>query len=212
MDIAATIRRAREALGLSQTELAKRIGVSKTAVSKWEDGTSAPKRKRAAAVARVLGLSERELLAHANVGLTLVDDETSGRMIPIMRLSDVPETGVPMEAAESARFPRVLADVADNTHAVALKVDSVDMQGDVDDGDVVIVAKNVVPRADDLVVAVVDHEIMLRRYKPRGTDTSGHAVFDLTSPNPDIATRTVNATHPGRVLGVVIEHRRRRAP
>jgi transcriptional regulator with XRE-family HTH domain len=212
MDIATTIRRAREKLGLSQTELARRLGVSKTAVAKWEDGETAPKRVRAAKVARVLGLSEKELLAHANVGLTLVDDETSGRMIPLMCLNDVPASGLPTNPEDFAGFPKILADVGEDDVAVALSVTGPDMAGEINVGDIIIVSSRISPRADDVVVASVDNEILLRRFVPRGRDSSGHPVFDLLSTNPDVATRTVNASHPGRVLAVMIEHRRRRAP
>jgi transcriptional regulator with XRE-family HTH domain len=212
MDIAATIRRARERLGLSQTELARRLRVSKTAVAKWEIGETAPKRKRAQQVARVLGLSESELLAHANVGLTLVDDETGARMIPLMCLNDVPVSGFTTNPEEFSCFPKVLADVGEDETAIALKVTNAEMAGEINDGDVVIVSAKVDPRADDVVVASVDNEILLRRYIPRGRDSSGQIVFDLMSPNPDVATRTVNASHPGRVLAVVVERRHRRQP
>ena len=212
MDIAATIRRAREQLGLTQSEVARRLKVSKTAVSKWEEGETAPNRNRVAEVARVLGLKPSDLLAHARVGLTLVDDETSGRMIPVMCLNDIPESGMPTDPAALAAFPKVLADVSEELCAVALRVEGSEMAAEINDGDVVIVSPTVIPRKDDVVVAVVDHEIMLRRYKPRGIDTSGNTVFDLFSTNPEVATRTVNASHPGRILAVVIEHRRKRQP
>jgi DNA-binding XRE family transcriptional regulator len=212
MDIATTIRRAREKLGWSQTELARRLGVSKTAVAKWEDGETAPKRMRALKVARVLGLSEKELLAHANVGLTLVDDETGVRMIPFMCLNDVPVSGFSNHPEDYSGFPKVLADVGEDDTAIALKVTGPEMAGEINVGDLVIVSLKITPRADDVVIATVDNEILLRRYIPRGLDSSGHETFDLFSTNPDVSTRTVNASHPGRVLAVVIEHRRRRAP
>lgn len=45
----------RQRLGLSQQELAKRMGVSQQSVSKWEDGSSAPRGKRLKQLVSVLG-------------------------------------------------------------------------------------------------------------------------------------------------------------
>lgn len=49
------LREAREAAGLSQAELAARVGVSKQAISDIELGEKVPSLERAAAIARVLG-------------------------------------------------------------------------------------------------------------------------------------------------------------
>lgn len=68
--IHARIRQRREALGLSQSELARRLGVSYQTVQMWErepdpsrPGTStAPKRARLAEVAQILGVTPEWLL------------------------------------------------------------------------------------------------------------------------------------------------------
>jgi len=50
------IREAREAKGWSQGELAKRVGVTRAAVSRWELDETAPTRHRAPRVAEALGI------------------------------------------------------------------------------------------------------------------------------------------------------------
>jgi transcriptional regulator with XRE-family HTH domain len=58
---AAQVRRGRERLGLTQAELAKRVRVRDSTVSRWEDAKVFPRLEKLAAIARVLGIEEREL-------------------------------------------------------------------------------------------------------------------------------------------------------
>lgn len=53
----------RRQLGLSQTDLAKMLGVDQTAVHNWERGKAMPAAKRLPAIARILQCSVDELLA-----------------------------------------------------------------------------------------------------------------------------------------------------
>ena len=59
----ATIKRLREAKGLTQTELADRIGVSSKAVSKWETAKGLPDISLIEALSSVLGISVLELFS-----------------------------------------------------------------------------------------------------------------------------------------------------
>ena len=54
--VARAIARAREDLGITQTELARRLGLSRTAVYNWEHGETTPSANRLREVARALGL------------------------------------------------------------------------------------------------------------------------------------------------------------
>lgn len=62
MTINATIKRLREAAGLSQSELGRRLGVSYAAVQQWESGASRPRPQRIKELAQVLGVSQAVLL------------------------------------------------------------------------------------------------------------------------------------------------------
>lgn len=64
MDIGPVIRKYRKALGLTQEELAGRLGVSAPAVNKWEKGKSLPDIALLSPLARLLGISLDELLGH----------------------------------------------------------------------------------------------------------------------------------------------------
>ena len=57
------IRRLRRAAGLSQEELAGRLGVSRQSVSLWEQGETNPTVENIYAMTEVLGVSFDELMA-----------------------------------------------------------------------------------------------------------------------------------------------------
>lgn len=56
------LKELRERRGMTQTQLADRINVTKAAVSMWESGKSTPLRKYRAALCEALGCTESELL------------------------------------------------------------------------------------------------------------------------------------------------------
>ena len=58
-----SFKKARLIAGMTQTELAERLGVSTVAVSKWESGKNLPKAKRLPEVARVLQTTASNLLS-----------------------------------------------------------------------------------------------------------------------------------------------------
>ena len=55
------LRRHRLAAGLDQADLAKRVGVSVSAVSRWEAGMDIPRGSRFKQIAKVLGIKPIEL-------------------------------------------------------------------------------------------------------------------------------------------------------
>ena len=60
-----TIREARKALGLSQEQLAKLVGVTQGAVAQWENGLTHPAFAVLPKLAAVLGMTVDELIAKA---------------------------------------------------------------------------------------------------------------------------------------------------
>lgn len=62
MTIGGSIRHHRKRLGLTQLELAERVGVSVQAISKWETNTGLPDITMAVPLARALGTTTDELL------------------------------------------------------------------------------------------------------------------------------------------------------
>ena len=62
MTLGQRLQKARKESGLSQEELAEQLGVSRQAVSKWENGVSDPSTSNLIALAKLYGLSAEELL------------------------------------------------------------------------------------------------------------------------------------------------------
>jgi transcriptional regulator with XRE-family HTH domain len=62
MPLGTRIRKAREQARISQAELARRIGISKTAMNAIEGGDTDPRASRIVAIAQVLGVSTDALL------------------------------------------------------------------------------------------------------------------------------------------------------
>lgn len=67
-EIGERIRKYREELGISQKELAQRLGVSNSRVSNWEQGINRPDANVLADICRTLNVSPSDLL---NVRLSL---------------------------------------------------------------------------------------------------------------------------------------------
>lgn len=222
MDIALLLKQARERLGWSQAEAARRLGVTRSTINSWEKGRSAPKRHRAAKVAKTYNLPLSAIAGdpgHVNVAFP-ASGALSYRKVPLL---DWVDAGRGAELAVSYVF--------DGTHefiettfpvperAFALTIHGPSMEPEIYEGDVIIIDPNLSPRADDVVVAELlakgespgPGDVTCKRYRPRGP-TNGSPIFDLIPNNPDFPTITVNKNNPGRIVGIVIEvhHRLRR--
>jgi len=68
---------ARENAGLSQAELAKRLGIKQSTLRGWEDDLSEPRANRLATLAGVLGVSMMWLINGEGEGLAAPDDALS---------------------------------------------------------------------------------------------------------------------------------------
>lgn len=67
MTLGEQIRSAREAKNLSQEALAEHLGVSRQAVSKWENGTSEPSTTNLCALAKLYNVPPEELLRSVQI-------------------------------------------------------------------------------------------------------------------------------------------------
>lgn len=100
--------------------------------------------------------------------------------------------------------------VSDRSFALEVRGDS--MEPEFREGDVIIVDPSISPDASHYVIAELLRsatepgagEITFKQYRPRGIN----GIFDLVPLNPAYPTITVNGTNPGRVIGVVAEHKR----
>jgi len=73
MALSDRIAEARAAAGLTQSELARRLGIRPQSVQSWESGVSAPRARRLSEVAAVLGVPESYFFEE-----TATDSEKAG--------------------------------------------------------------------------------------------------------------------------------------
>lgn len=90
METKDVIRSMRLRLGLTEQQLADRIGVSRGSIQQWEKGTTAPKRANRGAVAAALGISVTELVAPANAASTIrVNEDVRGYTLTVQSVDSI---------------------------------------------------------------------------------------------------------------------------
>ncbi|HIU16841.1 MAG TPA: helix-turn-helix transcriptional regulator [Candidatus Avidesulfovibrio excrementigallinarum] len=99
------IQRCRKGLGISQEELAQRLGVSRQSVAKWETGQSVPDLNRLVTLADILGASLDYLLRD-----TIPQDAAAAPESPAARQSAPPVTAY---AGEGGMSPDAVCETGD---------------------------------------------------------------------------------------------------
>lgn len=104
----ARIRAARKAAGMTQAELARRVGIRSQGVNMWESGKNTPSRDNILAVARVTGAPVSWLLVggtlpEQNADGTFAPIEARGRFIPMISVHKALQ--VPPGTGGSHQFP-----------------------------------------------------------------------------------------------------------
>lgn len=96
---AALIRRARNRAGITQAELARRLGTTQSAVSRWERGHDEP---RLSTLAAVLGACDLRLVLGAEPDVDRAQIRQQLAMTPEQRLQSVVNLSRTLAAAEPA--------------------------------------------------------------------------------------------------------------
>lgn len=207
-----------EAQRLSTTQFGQRIGMSQSQVSQIKHGKNIGE-KVARRIEEMLGLEFGWMDQwHGQEG----DDKRRDAFRTIPLIGYV-EAGAWTDSSDAysrgdgiERLP-IDVDLASRLSPVAF---ALEIEGDsmtspdgsgFSAGDRIIVDPRVQPRPGDFVVAKVDdaEKATFKRFRDRGTDR-GARIIHLVPLNPDYATLVIDAENPGRVVGVMMEHRRRR--
>lgn len=195
------LQKIRKEKGLNQSSLAKRIGVSRSAVSMWETGASQPDHGMLLKLSEVLGVSLDELLGNTN-------SPSSPQGIKIPVLGTVP-AGIPLEAIEEVLdYEEITEDMARNGKYIALQIKGDSMLPTICNGDVVIVRLQPDVESGETAIVMVN-----------GDDATCKKVVKHTSgitlvPNnpaydPRFFTNEEISSTPIRILGKVVELRRK---
>lgn len=171
MGFADNVRANRERLGLSQEELARRVGLTNSAVSQWEGGRAKPRIGVMKALSEIFGMTVSELLGEDAPGAGMHEPVGRSGMVPMRRLGrthagnaveEIPDDGVvEVPAGVAGRHP----------HAFMLDVDGDCMDRAYPPGCVVMVDPDMEPWNGCAVVAETQPgESVMRRYM-RGSST-----------------------------------------
>lgn len=195
------LQKIRKEKGLNQSSLAKRIGVSRSAVSMWETGASQPDHGILLKLSEVLGVSLDELLGNTNS-----PSKPKGVKIPV--LGTVP-AGIPIEAIEDILdYEEITEEMSRSGKYIALKIRGDSMFPDIKNGDVVIVRLQPdVESGETAVVMVNGDEATCKKVikRPSGiTLAANNPAYE-----PRYFTSEEISSTPVRVVGKVVELRRK---
>ncbi len=155
-DVGKMIRDARQARGVSLRALAGKVGIHFSHLSKIENGKDSIGRDSLARIAEELGVDPDLLLG-----------ESGHQAVPFRVLGDV-AAGVPIEAIENVETFDLTKIFDPHGHfLLRVKGDSMIEDG-INDGDMAIVRHTTVAKNGDTVVAIIDGEATLKRFRKQG--------------------------------------------
>lgn len=98
--ISQNIQAARKALGLTQEDLANRLSVARQTVAKWESGESLPDLENAYALAKLLGVSVDDLIAHNEAATGCPIPPRGKHIFGIVRMGERGQIVIPKKARD----------------------------------------------------------------------------------------------------------------
>lgn len=201
------LKQLREAKGLSQSEVAKIIGVGRTTYLKWESGENQPTRKLDQ-LSRFFNVSIDYLLGKSDVK-AIKSKEQHGKGVKIPVLGRV-VAGVPIYAVqEILDYEEITPEMAATGDYFALQVKGASMEPTLRDGDIVIVKKQSTVDSGDIAIVLVngnDATVKEIKESPAGITLIGHNAAIYT---PQFYSNKETQNLPIQIIGKVVEMRRK---
>jgi len=223
MNVNERIKSRRMACGLTQDQVANRVGVTRVAVSHWERGGADPNGRYLNELAAALGVSVDWLLTGKEEGTMGVSEPPfpgyrnvepaeipQGTRVPILSYVQAGQWREMCEQATAfdGSLEYVAAGVSVGSCAGGPGVRGNSMEPDFKEGDLLIVDPDEAPKAGDFVIAKNgSEEATFKKYRSRGEYDDGRPRFELVPLNDDHETLSTDQTHIA-IIGVVVEHRR----
>lgn len=201
---------------MTQQELAEFCGVSRAAVAQWEGGATRPSLAHLQRAAEGLGVWVSWLTGenqHAGIEDEPLPFSVRGRGVPVIDFVRAGTWDTVTDAyPPGSGMASLVTEQAVGAHAFALVVKGDSMSPEFVENDRIIVDPGVVPRPGDPVIAKLEgeEEATFKKFRSRGSDPQGQPIIDLVPLNEDWPTLRIDAGHPGRIIGTVVEHRRYR--
>ena len=210
--IGSRIRYARDRAGMTQEALGQRCHVSRAAIAQWENGTTLPSLAHLQMAADALGVWVSWITGE-NDGNASQPMAAPGYTVPVI---DTVVAGAWGKVTDPYPPGRGMDILITERHlgpaAFGLVIHGTSMTPEFEDGDKIIVDPDITPVPGDFVVAKLDDadEATFKKYRPRGIDATGRPVIELVPLNEDWPSLRIDAEHPGRIVGTMVEHRRYR--
>ena len=198
MSFSGRLAEARRRAGLSQSELARRIGLKPQSVQQWEQSGTTPRSHRIDKIASALGVSREWLLVGGSAADSIREVTQKITEVPILNYV---QAGKWSEVApELPDAQRVSCPVSCSTSTFALQVVGESMLPEYLPGDVIFVDPEVVAQNGDDVVAIVDEdsEATFKRL------VAEPGALRLKAINPEWHPRYLEIESPCSVVGTVI--------
>ncbi|MGV2049305.1 helix-turn-helix domain-containing protein [Agrobacterium sp. 22-209-1] len=226
MSLGSIIRDSRKAKGLTQGEVAEKLGVSVQAVSQWERDATVPGAMNLIELKEFLGFSLDTPITARDMLMYLPDpiiSTASGRrqpvVAPLVNWNQPPEKWGELNTFESWGTEDEVEDPRDylSIHwkpvgdVWALEYKGFTMRPAFETGDIVIIDTGRAPEKGDFVVAKIDKHsaATLAVYVPMGLDKRRAPIFELRFLNDkERKPERVDGENTGYVIGVVREQRR----
>lgn len=193
------IKELRQALGLSQKQLADMLFVNQTAVSQWERGVTTPNKETLIKLTNIFNTTTDDLL-----GVKNVSQSKKGIKIPV--LGDV-AAGIPIEAIEDIiDYEEIDEEMAKKGEFFGLRIKGDSMSPRMLEGDIVIVQKTSVVNTGEIAVVLVDGDsAMVKKYVRHDNGISLLSFNQAYAPKFYTAEEIVSL--PVTVIGKVVELR-----
>lgn len=196
------IRVSREALKLTKRELAKRIGVHESSISKYEKGVVDFPLSKISDLSRVLNVSEAYLMGWEDEA----KESNQGIKVPV--LGAVP-AGIPITAIEDIiDYEEIPQSWSNQGDFFGLRIKGNSMYPKLENGDVVIVKKQSTADNGDVVIAMVNgDDATCKRYKRM--DAGIMLTSDNSEYSPMFYTNEQVQSLPVTIIGKVVESRKK---
>jgi len=196
--LGASIKRARLAQGLTQEQLAKRLGVSRPTITMWESGATTPNARKLEELARAIGLTESELFGEPAPNIR--SGPNTNRWVPEVSWVQAgawTEVAEVTDVSEAVHWP---CPVACSPRTFCLRVEGDSMAPAYPPGSLIYVDPEVPPEPGKRVVAMCD-SWEKATFKQLVVD--GDSRY-LKAMNPDWPQQYLPLTSDCRIIGTVV--------